>query len=348
MSEHHSISVAGVPFAWDMEEADLRLIGVSSITIWLNPSLYALLEPFVAELGVEFFRLLVARSSSVGTLADYQAIMTTLGSTFEEGFAGWATAACAAGWGIFELAAYDPGAGTASVRVVNPFELRMQAAGGASWGCPYVQGKMIGIFSHALGRPCWADEEIHVGGERPEILLRIYPSTRTLEAEANALRRARQQEQNALVRRVEETAAVLERQGAEIEQRDELIRTLSTPLIQVWDGVLVVPLVGDLSSARAEMLNADLLERAVALSARHVVLDLTGLSVVDAGVVERLGATVAALRLIGTECAVVGLSPALARAMISLGVSLGGVRTLRTLADALRDVVGLVRRSPGA
>jgi hypothetical protein len=120
----------------------------------------------VAELGVDFFRLLVARSASFGTQADYQAIMTTLGSTFEEGFAGWAKAACVAGWGLFELAAYDHEAGTAIVRVVNPFELRLQEAGGPSWGCPYVQGKMIGIFSHALGRPCWADEESHVGGVR--------------------------------------------------------------------------------------------------------------------------------------------------------------------------------------
>lgn len=345
MSERYSIAPAEIPLEWKVDEARFDFLGRRAIAFWDYPSFYHLLAPLVEEVGEELFQLTVARFSSIGTEEDYQAMVTVLGSTFEEGFNGWCRAALVAGWGIVTLEAFDRAAGTARLRVVDPFELRAQKAGGGSWGCPYLMGKFIGIFRHALGQSCWAEADIDINAEHPVAVFHIHPSARTLDSELAELRRARRQaEQVVLERRVEEATAALFQQSEQIRERDQIIRSLSTPIIQVWDGVLVVPLVGELSSERADQLNADLLGRVVAQSADHVVLDLTGLSCVDSAVAERLGATVAAVRLVGAACAVVGLSPELARAMISLGVSFGGVRTLRTLADALREVVGLVRR----
>ncbi len=345
MGERYSIAPAEIPLEWNVDEARFDFLGRRAIAFWDYPSFYHLLAPLVEEVGEELFQLIVARFSSIGTEEDYQAMVTQLGPTFEEGFKGWCRAALVAGWGIVTLEAFDRVSGTARLRVVDPFELRAQKAGGGSWGCPYLMGKFIGIFRHALGQSCWAEADLHLDGERQEVVFHIHPSTRTLDDELTALRRARRQvEQIVLERRVEEATAALFQQREQILSRDQIIRSLSTPIIQVWDGVLVVPLVGDLSSERADQLNAELLGRVVSQSAEHVVLDLTGLSCVDSAVAERLSATVAAVRLVGAACAVVGLSPELARAMISLGVSFGGVRTLRTLADALREVVGLVRR----
>jgi rsbT co-antagonist protein RsbR len=345
MSERYSIAPAEIPLEWDVDEARFSFLGRPSIALWDYPSLFHLLAPLVEELGSDLFRLTVARSSSIGTEEDYHAMVTVLGSTFEEGFKGWCRAALVAGWGIFTLEAFDRAAGTARVRAINPFELRAQKEGGRSWGCPYLMGKFIGVFRHALGQSCWAEEDIHTSAGRLEAVFHIHPSNRTLDDELAALRKERRQaEQAALERRVEEATVALLQQREEILLRDRLIRSLSTPIIQVWDGVLVVPLVGELSSERADQLNADLLARVISQSASHVVLDLTGLSCVDSAMAERLGSTVAAVRLVGAACAVVGLSPAFAQAMVALGVSFGGVRTLRTLADALREVVGLVRR----
>lgn len=173
---------------------------------------------------------------------------------------------------------------------------------------------------------------------------RVHPSDQTLDRELARLRResllAREGE---LLRRAEEATEELHRKAGEVERQRHVIQALSAPIIQVWSGVLVIPLVGDLSPERAERLSADLLERVVSLGARDVILDLTGLSSVDAQVADHITRTVASTRLVGARCTVVGLSPRAARAFVELGVPLDHIRTLQTLADALRTVVGLTQ-----
>lgn len=342
MAPSPSIQIERTTFTWDVDAGDFTTFGHSCVLFWANPSLFRMLAPLVDEIGADLFRLLVAQSSALGTGDDYAKMVTVLGDTFEKGFLAWGRAVSTAGWGAFELPRFDPASGTAVVRVRNAWELRMQRAGGASWGCPFLQGKIIGIFNHALGQGCWADEEINMESEQPEVSFSLYPSERTIDAELDLLRRERAfAAQAALAEKVEIAKLELVEKGIQIEQKDRLIRSLSTPILHVWDGVLVVPLVGELSAERAEQLNVELLSSVVRQRAAQVLLDLTGLSAVDSAVVDRLGSTIAALRLLGTECAVVGLSPELARTIVELGVSLAGVKVLRTLADALRDVVGL-------
>jgi rsbT co-antagonist protein RsbR len=235
------------------------------------------------------------------------------------------------------------------VRVVNPWELRMQKAGGKLWGCPFLQGKVIGILAHALGQRCWADEDIDVESDTPVVTFSVRAWDRTLDDELKRLRAEQIRAAEArLAEQVETATAALREKHRELDEKEAIIRSLSSPILQVWDGVLVVPVVGALSEKRAELLNANLLQRVVDHMATHVVLDLTGLDAVDNQVAERLGATVTALKLIGTECSVVGLSPDFARRAVELDLSFGGVRVLRTLADALRDVVGLQRPSTRA
>ena len=93
----------------------------------------------------------------------------------------------------------------------------------------------------------------------------------------------------------------------------------------------------------AEQLSADLLARVVALGARDVILDLTGIATIDAQVAGHISRTVASTRLVGARCTLVGLSPRAAQEFVALQVPLGAVHTLQTLGDALRTVVGLTR-----
>lgn len=346
MESRPTIIVNGVSLVWDPPSGDISFFGISSVLFWANPSMYRLLEPLVDEIGIDLFRMLVAQSSSLGTDEDYNSMVTVLGSTFTEGFLAWGRAVSVAGWGSFEMPHFDIESCTAEVRVVNPWELRMQKAGGKLWGCPFLQGKIIGILEHALGQRCWADEDIDLESELPVVTFSIRAWESTLDAELKRLRSEQIRAAEArLADQVESATAALREKHRELDEKEALIRTLSTPILQVWDGVLVVPVVGGLSASRAELLNASLLQRVVHETATHVVLDLTGLDGVDNAVAERLGATVTALKLIGTECSVVGLSPDFARRAVELDVSFGGVRVLRTLADALRDVVGLQRPS---
>ena len=114
---------------------------------------------------------------------------------------------------------------------------------------------------------------------------------------------------------------------------------LSTPVIRLWDGVIAVPLVGALDSARTQLVMEKLLETLVATGADHAVLDITGVSTVDTEVAQHLLKTVSAARLLGTECIVSGIRPQVAQTIVSLGIEFGDIATKATLADALAHVL---------
>ena len=110
---------------------------------------------------------------------------------------------------------------------------------------------------------------------------------------------------------------------------------LSTPVIRLWEGVIAVPLVGTLDSARTQLVMEKLLETLVATGADHAVLDITGVATVDTEVAQHLLKTVSAARLLGAECIVCGIRPQVAQTIVSLGIEFGDIATKATLADAL-------------
>jgi rsbT co-antagonist protein RsbR len=122
-------------------------------------------------------------------------------------------------------------------------------------------------------------------------------------------------------------------------------------VIKLWDGIVAVPLIGTLDSARSQVVMETLLESIVEQQARYAILDITGVPTVDSLVAQHLMKTVAAARLMGAECIVSGIRPAIAQTMVHLGLDLGTVVTRSSLADALGYVlhqlgVGIV--TPGA
>jgi len=118
------------------------------------------------------------------------------------------------------------------------------------------------------------------------------------------------------------------------DQADAMLE-LSTPVIKLWEGVIAVPLIGTLDSARTQLVMERLLETLVATGAEHAVLDITGVPTVDTEVAQHLLKTVSAARLLGTECIVSGIRPQVAQTIVSLGIEFGDIATKATLADAL-------------
>jgi rsbT co-antagonist protein RsbR len=110
---------------------------------------------------------------------------------------------------------------------------------------------------------------------------------------------------------------------------------LSTPVVRLWDGIIAVPLVGTLDSARTQLVMEKLLETLVATGADHAVLDITGVPTVDTEVAQHLLKTVNAARLLGAECTISGIRPQVAQTIVSLGIEFGDIATKATLADAL-------------
>jgi rsbT co-antagonist protein RsbR len=124
-----------------------------------------------------------------------------------------------------------------------------------------------------------------------------------------------------------------------VEQQRLTISALSTPIIDVWDGVVTLPLVGVIDTQRAVDMTERLLARIVESGARAVIIDLTGVEVVDTATADHLVRLTRAAGLLGARCLVTGIGPSIARTLVGMGVDLGGVRTMRTLKEALRACI---------
>ncbi|MEU0898306.1 STAS domain-containing protein [Streptomyces massasporeus] len=127
--------------------------------------------------------------------------------------------------------------------------------------------------------------------------------------------------------------ALSEWQALSDRQRMQLME-VATPVIRLWDGIVAVPLIGTLDSARSQIVMETLLNAVVDQHARFAILDITGVPTVDSLVAQHLMKTVAAARLMGAECIVSGIRPAIAQTIVHLGLDLD-VITRASLADAL-------------
>ncbi|MCC6557057.1 MAG: AAA family ATPase [Polyangiaceae bacterium] len=128
----------------------------------------------------------------------------------------------------------------------------------------------------------------------------------------------------------------LEANRSLIARQDELITALSAPILQVWDGVLAVPVIGVMDSVRAGEVMQRLLEQLAATRAQRAIVDLTGVSVVDSVTAEHLVRIVRAVQLVGAQVIVTGIRPAVAQTITAQGLDLRGVETRRDLREALK------------
>lgn len=120
-----------------------------------------------------------------------------------------------------------------------------------------------------------------------------------------------------------------------INQQAEEMLELSTPVVKLWDGVVAVPLVGTLDSARTQVVTEKLLQTLVDTGSEHAIIDITGVPAVDTQVAQHLLKTVVAARLMGAECIISGIRPQIAQTIVALGIQFGDVATKASLADAL-------------
>ena len=121
-----------------------------------------------------------------------------------------------------------------------------------------------------------------------------------------------------------------------IEQQREEMLELTTPVIQLWDRVLVAPLIGTLDSRRAQSVTENLLGRVLDTKSEFAIIDITGVPTVDTMVAQHLIKTTTALRLMGVKSVISGIRPQIAQTMVQLGVQLANITTRATIADAFR------------
>ena len=119
-----------------------------------------------------------------------------------------------------------------------------------------------------------------------------------------------------------------------ISRQQRELMELSTPVVELWEGILALPLIGTLDSGRTQVVMESLLEKIVETGAAIAIIDITGVPTVDTLVAQHLMKTVAAARLMGADCIISGIRPQIAQTIVHLGVDLSAVTTKASLADA--------------
>lgn len=134
---------------------------------------------------------------------------------------------------------------------------------------------------------------------------------------------------------LEEKLKKIQEQQKTILQQQEDLMELSSPVSKVWDNILILPVIGTLDSQRTQIMMENLLQKIVSTGCTTAILDITGVATVDTQVANHLLKTVTAARLLGAECIVSGISPAIAQTIVHLGINLTNILTKATLQDAM-------------
>lgn len=119
-----------------------------------------------------------------------------------------------------------------------------------------------------------------------------------------------------------------------LRQQQELME-LSTPVVKLWEGILALPIIGTLDSARTQVVMENLLQSVVSTNSKYAIIDITGVPTVDTLVAQHLLKTITAARLMGAECIISGVRPQIAQTIVHLGINLEDVITRAKLSDAL-------------
>nr|WP_255216328.1 XylR N-terminal domain-containing protein [Pseudenhygromyxa sp. WMMC2535] len=205
--------------------------------------------------------------------------------------------------------------------------------------CHSLTGYASGWLTALLGRPvlCIEHECMGMGHTHCQFEMRDAESWGT---EADPWREALFSTQSSMVRTLEDKLRIIREQRRELQVLNErqrvAISELSTPILEIWDEILVLPLIGTIDSARGLAIMTKLLDAIVSGQARCVIIDITGVDMVDTHVSNTLLEVVQAASLLGTYCVITGINPSVAQTLVSLDAMLSGVVTLRDLKQGLR------------
>lgn len=203
--------------------------------------------------------------------------------------------------------------------------------------------RLISVLSLlSLGEydPALAHIEVDSSGDRLAVL------EQALAMFLDELAEARR-ENDAHVATLEQSKRDIEQQLETITRQQLAIRELSTPIIEVWDDILTLPIVGIVDTQRSIEMTEELLERVSKGSYSCVIIDVTGVDVIDTMTADHFAKMIRGAELLGAHCVVTGLRANLAQTMAAIGVELGGVPTLRSLKEGLKHCLRHIGRSKG-
>lgn len=242
-----------------------------------------------------------------------------------------------AGWGLAQIHNLDEENATLEVHLKNSWEYKINVAQNKKKGGRFLPAHYAGIFTKLFGRNIWYKVEQYQIEGFEESIIRYFPSDETIEENIHRLARLNE------ARQIRQLENLVEEKTVELKM---LVKEISSPIIPVLEGIVVVPLLGTYDEERADELMIKTLQNLPKYKAEYLVLDLTGLNnnftQQAASLIEKLGATA---RMIGTETVLVGISPKMSMVITESGIDISGFNCFQTLQHGIHFALAQKGRS---
>lgn len=293
MTIHQSINVGGLNFEWDLEQGKFLFEGRDSILFWTASAMRMFFDT-IEEIAGEDATGVVMETTGYRQGVVVGEYFSGMDNVDIAGAAERiANTYASAGWGLAQIHNLDEENATLEVHLKNSWEYKINVAQNKKKGGRFLPAHYAGIFTKLFGRNIWYKVEQYQIEGFEESIIRYFPSDETIEENIHRLARLNE------ARQIRQLENLVEEKTVELKM---LVKEISSPIIPVLEGIVVVPLLGTYDEERADELMIKTLQNLPKYKAEYLVLDLTGLNnnftQQAASLIEKLGATA---RMIGTE-----------------------------------------------
>ncbi|HZG73970.1 MAG TPA: STAS domain-containing protein [Chondromyces sp.] len=303
MKTKESINVGGISFGWDLDNGRFIYEGGDAVLFWIDTAMKEFFDTIEEVSGEEATSLVLEATGFRQGIVVGEYFQNARGMTFDEILDKITMIYGSAGWGLAHVLELDSDNYRVRIQFRDDWEYKINKAQGKEKGGTYLPAHYAGIFTGFFGKSMWYKVVQYQIEGHEETVVEYFPSDITVSKNIHELARKKEAEE------IQRLQTLVDEKTKELQA---LVKDLSSPIIPVLEGIVVVPLLGRYEEDRAEELIEKTLNNLPAHRAEYLVLDLTGLengiNEYTASVIEKLGS---AASLIGTKTILVGLSPEL-------------------------------------
>ncbi|MGM0844743.1 MAG: STAS domain-containing protein [Bacillota bacterium] len=325
------INVGGLDFAWDLENGLFQFEGDDAVLFWISTAMKSFFDTIEEVSGKEAAKVVMETTGFRQGLVVgeyFQKLDMPLEKVAEAIPATYASA----GWGKIEIKELNKGSKSALVKLKDSWEFKINVAQGKEQSTTFLAGHFSGIFSGLFGTNVWFTLNKDQIQNDDYCEFQFAPSDTTIEENIHDLTRKSESE------RIVKLESMVEERTQELT---ELVKEISSPIIPVLEGIVVVPLLGKYDENRSEDLITKTLNNLPKHKADYLVIDLTGLhQYISQFTVEFLSKLASAASLIGTETILVGISPELAQEITGTDMQLSRFSCFSTLKHGIYYAIG--------
>lgn len=336
MGYEYHYDIKGIDFGWDLKSGRFIFEGDDAVLFWISSAMKTFFDTIEEISGEEASNLVFESTGFRQGLVVGQYFEKMKEVSVAEAAEMITNTYASAGWGRTIIKNLDFETKTFTVFMKDSWEHKVNVAQGKKKGGSFLPAHYAGVFSGLFGTNIWYEIKQHQLEGHEYSIIEYFPSSVTIADNIHQLARKKESEQiKKLESLVEETTAELK----------ELVHQLSSPIIPVLEGIVVVPLIGKYDEERADQLIVKTLNRLPSYKASYLVLDLTGLDQEigphAVSLIEKIGS---AARLIGTKTILVGISSKLGIEITQSNINLAKFDCFQTLQHGIHYAIGQMGR----